>query len=632
MNIVTLDHITKNYTGKKVLADASFYLEEGEKVGIIGQNGCGKSTLLRILARVEEPDDGQVIMAANKTVAMLTQHPEFEENQTVLEAAYSLVQKQKEADAKIQAQAKSMLTKLGIFDFDMPVENLSGGQKKKVALVAALLLESDILLLDEPTNHLDGEMSEWLEEYLVSFKKTLVLITHDRYFLDSVVNRIVEIDHGSTYSYQENYSGFLERKAERLESMAAADRKRKSLLRNELKWVQRGARARTTKQKARLQRFEQLKDIKPMALEEQLMLSSLSSRMGKTTVELEGICKAYGDKVLLKDFTYTFLKHDRVGFVGRNGCGKTTLMKMIATAASKDTLLCEDALVYPDSGTIVIGQTIKVGYYSQEIGTMKQTGLSYMDPDLRVIDYIKQTAEFVDTVDGKMSASKMCERFLFDSEQQYSLIGKLSGGQKRRLQLLRILMESPNVLILDEPTNDLDIDTLTILEAYLDQFDGIVIAVSHDRYFLDRCIHRIFAFEEGGYIAQYEGGFTDYQTKRYMDMRESFGDTSSGLAKGNNSDISSTNAQESESSEQRKPSHARKLTFKEQKEYDTIEEDIARLEEEIEQTEAEIIKASRDFVKLNELTQKKEALTLQLSDKMERWVFLEELVESISKA
>ncbi len=625
MNILTLDHITKSYTGRKLFEDASFYLQEGEKVGVLGINGTGKSTLLRIISGMEEPDEGKVIRAGNVTVQMLVQSPEFAPEDTVMTAVMRSHVTGKQAQVTdvpaMEARAKSMLMKLGITEFDMAASHLSGGQKKKIALVGVLLHQSDILVLDEPTNHLDAEMSEWLEEQLKNYRGTLVMVTHDRYFLDSVSNRIVEIDRGSIYSYDTNYSGFLERKAQREEMQQASERKRQSILRTELEWVKRGARARTTKQKARLERYEELKNRQVLAPDGQVQMSSVSSRMGKTTVELQDISKAYGDKVLIKDFTYLFLRDDRIGFVGENGCGKTTLMKMIATAAGDGVGLRGDQKVFPDGGSITIGQTIKVGYYSQELIADKEAGIAYMDPEKRVIDYIRDTAEFVQTADGPVSAVRMCERFLFDSEQQYSVIGKLSGGQKRRLNLLRVLMGAPNVLILDEPTNDLDIRTLTILEDYLDTFDGIVITVSHDRYFLDRCVRRIFAFEGNGVLKQYEGGYTDYQLRREME---------SGDFTPAKETVKNTSENAEKTGKQR--THQLKLSYKEQKEYDTIEEDIAALEEKIEQKEADILKFSRDFVKLNELTKEKEQLQQQLDEKMDRWMYLEELVAKIKEA
>ena len=483
MNIINLTNITKFYTERKLFVKASFYLQENEKVGIIGINGTGKSTLLKIIAGIEEPDDGSVIRANHVVTHYLPQNPEFDSDMTVIEAVLSQTKEAKAGNWNLESDAKSMMTRLGITDFSQKVGELSGGQRKRLALVAALVVPCDVLLLDEPTNHLDAAMSDWLEETLKKWRGTLVMVTHDRYFLDSVCNRIIEVDRGSIYSYDTNYSGYLERKAEREDIAQASERKRKSILRKELEWVRRGARARTTKQKARLQRYEDLKNQTVLEADGSVEMHSVSTRMGKTTVELEHISKAYGDKVLLDDFSYIFLKNDRIGFVGPNGSGKTTLMKMIT------------GTILPDSGTITIGQTIKIGYYTQEFEPDEKAGIAYMDPNVKVIDYIKNTAEYVRTEEGLVSASSMLERFLFPASMQYSTLGKLSGGEKRRLNLLRVLMESPNVLVLDEPTNDLDTKTLTILEDYLDNYDGIVITVSHDRYFLDRVVRRIFAFE-----------------------------------------------------------------------------------------------------------------------------------------
>ena len=407
----------------------------------------------------------------------------------------------------LESSAKSMMTKLGIYDFDEKTGHLSGGQKKRLALVAVLLTPCDVLLLDEPNNHLDAEMAEWLENYLKNYRGAMIMVTHDRYFLDSVCNRIVEVDHGKIYSYETNYSGYLEARAQRIESMEVSERKRQAFLKKEIEWIRRGAKARTTKQKARIERYETLRDQKAMQTDKQVEMSSISSRMGRTTVELSHIHKEYENRVLIDDFSYIFLKQDRIGFVGPNGCGKTTLMKII------------DQRIEPDSGEVIIGQTIKIGYYTQEIEQDPSAGIAYMDPKLRVIDYIKNTAEFVRTQDGLVSASAMLDKFLFPPEEQYGLIEKLSGGEKRRLNLLRVLMEAPNVLILDEPTNDLDITTLAILEDYLDNYEGIVITVSHDRYFLDRVVRRIFAFEEGGQLRQYEGGYTDYRNKAIAEGR-----------------------------------------------------------------------------------------------------------------
>lgn len=437
MNLLTLENITKAYTERKVLDNVNFYLQEGEKVGIIGINGTGKSTLLKIIAGLEEADAGNVTKANHVVVRFLSQHPVFTPGATVLQSVLEGNEK-KEQDFGLEASAKTMLNRLGISEFDKRVEQLSGGQKKRVALANVLLSPAEILVLDEPTNHLDTAMSEWLEEYLKNRKGALVMVTHDRYFLDSVSNRIVEIDKGALYSYDTNYSGFLERKAEREEIAQAEERKRQTILRNELAWVRRGARARSTKQKARLERFEKLKEVQAPVTDGKVEMSSLSTRLGKTTVELEGISKAYGEKKLFEDFTYIFLKGDRVGFLGENGCGKTTLMKIIAGRLSTD------------AGKVTVGQTVKIGYYTQEIETENnKDDIAYMNPEQKVIDYIKDVAEYVQTTEGVVTASKMLERFLFEGSAQYGLIGKLSGGEKRRLNLLRVLMEAPNVLILD---------------------------------------------------------------------------------------------------------------------------------------------------------------------------------------
>ena len=594
MNLLTVDHVTKVFTQRKIFEDASFYLQEQEKVGVIGINGTGKSTLLKMIAGMEEPDSGEVIYANQIVVHYLPQMPEFDPDATVLESVLSYVSvgsvhKESNKDEhemwNLESSAKSMMTKLGIYDFDEKTGHLSGGQKKRLALVAVLLTPCDVLLLDEPTNHLDAEMAEWLENYLKNYRGAMIMVTHDRYFLDSVCNLIVEVDHGKIYSYETNYSGYLEARAQRIESMEVSERKRQSFLKKEIEWIRRGAKARTTKQKARIERYETLRDQKAMQADKQVEMSSISSRMGRTTVELSHIHKEYEDRVLIDDFSYIFLKQDRIGFVGSNGCGKTTLMKII------------DQRIEPDSGEVIIGQTIKIGYYTQEIEQDPSAGIAYMDPKLRVIDYIKNTAEFVRTQDGLISASAMLDKFLFPPEEQYGLIEKLSGGEKRRLNLLRVLMEAPNVLILDEPTNDLDITTLAILEDYLDNYEGIVITVSHDRYFLDRVVRRIFAFEEGGQLRQYEGGYTDYRNKAIAEGRLT-----------GSADNTQTKQEVREASGEKTDAkstwtHEKKLkfTYKEQKEYETIEDDIAAMEERMEAIDDEMVKNAHDFVKLNEL-------------------------------
>lgn len=631
MNLLAVDNITKIYTERKLFDKASFYLQEGDKVGIIGVNGTGKSTLLKVAAGLEEPDEGTVTRANHLVIKYLPQMPEFDSKATVLESVLtyagtgSVHKKEKKETHEmwnLESAAKSMMTQLGIVDFDEETGHLSGGQKKRLALVSVLLTPCDVLILDEPTNHLDHDMTEWLENHLKNYRGAMIMVTHDRYFLDSVCNRIVEIDKGKIYSYETNYSGFLAAKQEREEIAWAGERKRQSILRKEIEWMQRGARARSTKQKAHIQRYEELKEQKAPELDSKLEMSSVSTRMGRTTIELEHIHKSYGEKTLIEDFSYIFLKNDRIGFVGKNGCGKTTLMKII------------DHRAEPDSGTVTLGQTIRIGYYTQEIETDKDTGIAYMDPKLKVIDYIRNTAEYVRTKDGLISASAMLEKFLFPPEEQYSCIEKLSGGEKRRLNLLRVLMEAPNVLILDEPTNDLDITTLTILEDYLDNYEGIVITVSHDRYFLDRIVRRIFAFEEGGLLRQYEGGYTDYVQKRQQealisdDIRTAAkGKAAEGINAGECGDCEAI--QDSRATWKREKKL--KFTYKEQKEYETIEEDIAALEAELENIDRQMEQCVSDFVKLNELTKQKIETENLLEEKMDRWAYLEELAVKIAE-
>lgn len=599
MNILTADNITKAYGERRLLDGASFFLQEGEKVGIIGINGTGKSTLLKILAGMEEPDEGKVIRAQGMVVRFLPQHPSFRPEDTLIEALLRENGKTEEETTDLITDAKNMMTRLGITDFNETCGHLSGGQKKRLALISVLLTPSDILILDEPTNHLDGDMAEWLEEVLKKRKNAIIMVTHDRYFLDSVAGRIIEIDRGKIYSHETNYSGYLEEKISREEMAEAAERKRQSLLRTELAWVQRGARARSTKQKARLERYEELKNRKTESVSANVELSSVSNRMGRTTIELNHISKSYPGKELIRDFSYIFLKNDRVGFVGRNGCGKTTLMKMITGA------------VQPDAGDIEIGQTIKIGYYAQECD---------MPDNKRVIDYIRDVAEIIDTTEGRVTAARMLEKFLFSGEDQYGLVGKLSGGEKRRLNLCRVLMEAPNVLILDEPTNDLDIATLTILESYLDTFQGIVIAVSHDRYFLDRTMKRIFAFEGDGIIRQYEGNYSDYLLRKSVEAEM-----------GNEADGTGTETTTDKKSTWDPGKRKLKFSYKEQKEYETIEQDIADMEQQIADLEASIPNYASDFVKLQEINQKTEELKSALEEKMDRWMYLEELAAKIAE-
>lgn len=615
MNLLTIEHLTKSYTERLLFDDTAFSINEGEKVGVIGINGTGKSTLLKIAAGLEEPDQGSVVKGRNLYIRYLPQNPVFEPGYTVLESVIRENEGHEQA-WDLEGQAKNMLMKLDVPDWTAKIETLSGGQRKRVALASVLLSTADLLILDEPTNHLDSAMADWLEEYLKKFKGALLMITHDRYFLDSVTNRIVELDKGKLYSYQTNYEGFLELKAERMAMEEASERKRQSILRVELEWMKRGARARSTKQKGRIQRFEALSAKSGPEYDGEVELGSIASRLGRTTVELKNLSKAYEGKTLIRDFSYIFLKNDRVGFIGPNGSGKSTLMKMIA------------GWVKPDSGEIEIGQTVKLGYFSQENEAM--------DNDLRVIDYIKNVAEYVRTPDGSVSASQMLERFLFPPSVQYTVIGKLSGGEKRRLYLLRILMDAPNVLILDEPTNDLDIRTLTILEDYLDSFQGIVITVSHDRYFLDRVVRRIFAFEGDGKICQYEGGFTDYQASRQeREEAEETAGARAGREKGREAagDGEADGSQEKNSRKNWKEGQVKKLkfTYMEQKEWETIEDEIAKLEQRIEELGPEIDRAARDYAKLSALMKEKEETEALLEQKMERWMYLNDLSERIAQ-
>lgn len=633
-NLINVLEITKSFTGRKLFDKASFSVQENEKIGIVGINGTGKSTLLKIIAGDEEPEEGSVVRANHLVINYLPQLPVFESGHSVLDAVMHAVIVHEGDEANrwtLESEAKSLLMRLGIADTSQPVVELSGGQRKRVALVATVLKPCDVLILDEPTNHLDYDMVEWLEDFLRRFRGVVIMVTHDRYFLDSVCNRIVEIDKGHIYSYDTNYSGFLTRKVAREESEQATERKRQSILRNEIAWMQRGARARSTKQKAHIQRYEALRDQEGPQIAAKLEMSSISTRMGRSTIELDAISKAFGDKICVKDFTYIFRKGDRVGFVGQNGCGKTTLMKMIA------------GFLEPDSGEIRVGQTVKIGYYSQEIYLTtdknaqsidgehaskysQATETSWMNPQTRVIDYIKDTAEYVQTKDGTVSASAMLERFLFEPEQQYSPIGKLSGGERRRLNLLRVLMEAPNVLILDEPTNDLDTQTLAILEDYLDGFDGIVITVSHDRYFLDRIVRRIFAFEGEGRITQYEGGYTEYMAKRPQS------DQTWKEALSAKPDAAKSSGTASETDSKASWTHEKKLKFsyKEEREYESIEEDIASLEDTIAALDKDMLANASNAARLNEIMQDKEEMETKLLEKMERWEYLEDLAQKIA--
>lgn len=593
--------MSKSYTDKILFDQVSLGINEGDRIGIIGINGTGKSTLLKMIAGLEEPDEGTVTKGKKVTIEYLAQHPVFDETKTILENVVH-GKKAEEEYRNLEGEARSMLLKLGIEDVDGRIDHLSGGQRKRVALVRTLLTTADILVLDEPTNHLDNAMAEWLEDYLNKYKGAFIMITHDRYFLDKVTNKIVEIDKGSLYTYVANYSEFLELKAQREEMEQATERKAKSLYRVELEWMMRGAKARSTKQKAHIQRFEALRDRKGIEEEKQVEVNALASRLGKKTIEIDHVSKSYGDLKLIDDFSYILLKGDRIGIVGPNGSGKSTLLKIIT------------GVLQPDEGTVTMGETVKVGYFSQENEAL--------DESKKVIDYIRDTAEYIETSDGSITASQMLEKFLFVGGMQYSVISKLSGGEKRRLFLLRILMEAPNILILDEPTNDLDIKTLEILESYLDTFPGIVITVSHDRYFLDRVVSRIFAYEGEGKITQYEGGFTDYK----LALEEK------GVLPYTNIQMDAKQKVKTQSSNEyrNKPREAKlKFTYHEQKEYETIDHDIATLEATMEALEAESIREASNYTRLNEIMKEKEEAEQRLEEKMERWVYLNDLAERI---
>ena len=601
MNLLTMEHIIKSYTDRILLNDIGFSISENEKIGVIGINGMGKSTLLKVAAGIEPYDSGKISMRSQVKICYLPQTPVFESGTTVLKAAV-----EGNIDElnqwTVEADAKAMLNQLGFTEYDEKIEHMSGGQKKRIALVNALLTSADILVLDEPTNHLDNAMSEWLEEYLIQFRGAVLMVTHDRYFLDRVVNRIVEVDNGKLYSYPGNYSEFVRLKEERQNMALATERKRKSLLRTELEWLSRGARARSTKQKAHIDRIKAMQEIQDIQEEKRVSMSSVASRMGNKTIELSDISKSYGERILIKDYNYIFLKNDRIGIIGPNGCGKTTLLKII------------NGIVRSDTGTVEMGQTIRVGYFSQEN--------EYMDDSEKVIDYVKEVGEYITTPEGKITASQMLENFLFDGAMQWSRIEKLSGGEKRRLYLLRVLMSSPNVLILDEPTNDLDIQTLTILEDYLDRFDGIIIIVSHDRYFLDRTVNRIFSFEGEGEIHQFEGGYSDYLIRKELEAVPEE-KVSAGKAEKADKDANKDAWKQ----------HEKKIrfTYKEQKEFESIDDDIAELEGKIEKLDQEIAQNVTNSARLNDLLKEKEQAEQALDEKMDRWVYLNDLNEQIKQ-
>ncbi|UZP01986.1 ABC-F family ATP-binding cassette domain-containing protein [Clostridium botulinum] len=636
MNIITLENIYKSYSEKILLNNISLGINDGDKIGLIGINGAGKSTFLKVVGGRDEFFDGSITKGKNVRIEYLSQNPDFKSGATVLEQIFrgdtkemkllmeyedilvkintcngeefnklndKLIKLQGQIDSfnlwDLESEAKSILNKLGISNYNEIMDNLSGGQKKRVALASALITPCELLILDEPTNHLDAESIEWLEEFLNTRKGALLMITHDRYFLDRVTNRIIELDRGNLYTYPGNYTAFLEKKVERLETEQVKEEKRDALIRNELKWVRRGAKARTTKQKARLQRFDELVSTKSIEIKDNVDISFVGSRLGKKIVELYDVNKSFDKKQIIKDFNYLFLRDDRIGIVGENGAGKTTLVNLIR------------GLIPLDSGRIEIGDTVKVGCFAQDNANI--------DHNLRVIDYVKEGGEYIPTEDGtKITASSMCERFLFDSTMQYTPIEKLSGGEKRRLHLLRVLMESPNFLILDEPTNDLDIETLKILESFLDEFMGIVIVVSHDRYFLDRICNKIFSYEGEGLIKEYNGNYSDFLIAKEIEK--------------NNKSLEnekSTNKVKKErvKNKEDKP----KFTFKEQKEFETIDGDISTLESKIEHLDKDLEKNATNYGKLNELMKEKEFLEQELEQKYERWEYLNEIAASIEE-
>ena len=587
--LLSAEHISKNYGMKQLLEDVSLYLNEGNRVGVIGINGTGKSTFLKILAGMEPPDKGTIAVNPNIQLSYLPQNPPIDDTLTVLEQVFA------EFPAQFRElkeyEAKAMLTRLGITDYDANMGTLSGGQRKRVALATALIHPADILILDEPTNHLDSEMVTWLEQRLSRFGGGLIMVTHDRYFLERVVNRIIELSHGSLYTYEANYSKYLELKAQRAEMDAASERKRQATLRREYQWIMRGAKARSTKSRGRIDRYEALKNQAEPETDDTVQLSHLSSRLGKKIIELSQVSKSFGSRMVLHDFSFHIERDDRIGIVGRNGAGKSTLLNLIAGRLA------------PDSGTVEVGSTVKIGYFTQEC--------QELDPTQRVYDYIREISDEVKTEEGTFSASQMLERFLFSPDLQYSQIGRLSGGERRRLFLLSILMSAPNLLLLDEPTNDLDIETLTILEEYLEFFSGPVLAVSHDRYFLDKVATTILEVNGDGEIVRYPGNYSDYSENQKQTQQPA--------------------AKKEASTPKEMPKKPQKLkfSFKEQREYETIDDDIAALESKIAQCEAEIAQAASDYVRLQTLMEQKSTLEADLDAKTERWIYLNDLAEKI---
>lgn len=637
MNLITLENISKSYSEKILANNVSLGINEGEKIGLIGVNGTGKSSFLKIVAGVEEPDEGTVTKGNRVRIEYLAQTPDYDDNATVLEQVFKgnseemrilreyeellekidkgevkendserLIRLQGKIDAlnlwDMESEAKNVLTKLGITNFEEKVGNLSGGQKKRIMLAAALITPCELLILDEPTNHLDNETISWLEEYLNSRKGALLMITHDRYFLDGVTNRILELDRGRLFSYDGNYSVFLEKKMERIAIEKASEEKRQNLMRKELAWVRRGAKARTTKQKARLQRFDELVNQEGFIENENIEISVMGTRLGKKIIEIEHLNKSFGDKKIVDDFNYIVLRSDRIGIVGPNGIGKSTLMGMI------------EGKVKPDSGEIIKGETVKIACFSQED--------THMHPEMRAIDYIKEAGEYLQTATGeRITASQMCEKFLFDGTLQWTMIGMLSGGERRRLHLLRVLMEAPNVLLLDEPTNDLDIETLNRLEDYLDDFGGVVITVSHDRYFLDRICNKIFSYKGNGKIDIYTGNYGDYLLSK---EEEAVNNKEKEVAV-------DKNKKEPSVDKNKNKGKVLKFSFKEQREFETIDEEIMTLEEKIEELDSLMAKHASEYGRLQELMEEKAKVEEELAFKYERWEYLNELAAQIEE-
>lgn len=587
MVLLNAEHISLSWGENTLFDDVSFALEEQDKVGFIGINGTGKSTFLRILAGMQEPDAGTITLARGARIGYLPQSPDFSEPITVLQQVFRGAATDFAEERAYEA--KMLLTQLGITDFDKDVRLLSGGQKKRIAICSALINPSEILILDEPTNHIDNETAAWLEQQLKAYKGALVIITHDRYFLNRVTNRICELDHAKLYFYEENYEGFVARKAERIASAAASERKRQTILRRELEWMRRGAKARTTKAKGRIQRFEELSSKTVQEEDGQVEMKSISTRLGKKTIEVSGLCKSWDGKTYIRDFDLTVARDDRIGIVGHNGTGKSTFLRILAGQAQ------------PDAGTVSYGETVKIGYFAQDCG--------HMDQEQKVIEFIRDIAETVRTPDGTLSAAQMLETFLFTGEQQWTRIGSLSGGEQRRLYLLSVLMSAPNILLLDEPTNDLDIETLNILENYLEGFEGAVLAVSHDRYFLDKTARRIFEFRPNGDVQEYLGNYADYLDKR--------------------KELERPTTEKTEKTEKSKPKNTgkTKMSYKDRYELEHIDDEIAELEQKLAALKEEQAQITSDFVRLQELSEQIETVSGALDAKEERWIELQEMAE-----